>query len=54
MEDKSTNINQNGELLQAGVNVHLDIPNSVWFYLGGTIIVSGTILILLQIFKKKI
>ena len=42
------------ELLQAGVNVHLDIPKSTWLWLGGTVTVAGAFLILLSIFKKKI
>jgi len=44
----------NGEVLQAGLNVHVDIPTNVYLYLGATILVSGTILILLGMLKKKI
>ena len=48
------NEQKSGELLQAGVNVHLDIPKTTWLWLGGTVVVAGGFLILLGIFKKKI
>ena len=52
MEDKKNTTN--GDLLQAGVNLHVDIPNKIWIGLGTTVIISGAFLILLSILKKSL